>query len=144
MKSKAPLILMEQMAMLLVFALAAALCLQAFVKSDSLSSRSRDRDRAVTLAQTVAETVRASGGSPGQAIAAEAEKLGYRCDQSVLDQSFDGDWTAVDGEGAYRLEVQSAPTEVEGLHAAQVSVWAEQDVLFSIEIAWQGEGKSNG
>ena len=94
MKSKAPLILMEQMAMLLVFALAAALCLQAFVKSDSLSSRSRDRDRAVTLAQTVAETVRASGGSPGQAIAAAAEKLGYRCDQSVLDQSFDGDWTA--------------------------------------------------
>ena len=62
----------------------------------------------------------------------------------MLDQSFDGDWTAVDGEGAYRLEVQSAPTEVEGLHAAQVSVWAEQDVLFSIEIAWQGEGKSNG
>ena len=43
MKSKAPLILMEQMAILLVFALAAALCLQAFVKSDSLSSRSRDR-----------------------------------------------------------------------------------------------------
>ena len=80
MKSKAPLILMEQMAMLLVFALAAALCLQAFVKSDSLSSRSRDRDRAVTLAQTVAETVRASGGSPGQAIAAAAEKLGYRLD----------------------------------------------------------------
>ena len=40
MRSKAPLILMEQMVMLLVFALAAALCLQAFVKSDSLSSRS--------------------------------------------------------------------------------------------------------
>ena len=40
MKSKAPLMLMEQMIMLLVFALAAALCLQAFVKSEQLSSRS--------------------------------------------------------------------------------------------------------
>ena len=45
MKSKAPLMLMEQMIMLLVFALAAALCLQAFVKSEQLSSRSENRDR---------------------------------------------------------------------------------------------------
>ena len=47
MRSKAPLILMEQMVMLLVFALAAALCLQAFVKSDALSSRGEARDRAL-------------------------------------------------------------------------------------------------
>lgn len=32
MRSKAPLVMMEQMVMLLVFALAAALCLQAFVR----------------------------------------------------------------------------------------------------------------
>ena len=47
MRSKAPLLLMEQMVMLAVFALAAALCLQAFVKSDGLSGDSQDRDRAV-------------------------------------------------------------------------------------------------
>ena len=49
MRSKAPLILMEQMVMLLVFALAAALCLQAFVKSDELSARGEARDRAAVL-----------------------------------------------------------------------------------------------
>ncbi len=38
MKSKAPLVLMEQIIMLLVFALAAAICLQAFIKADALSS----------------------------------------------------------------------------------------------------------
>ena len=32
MRSKAPLLLMEQMVMLAVFALAAALCVQAFVR----------------------------------------------------------------------------------------------------------------
>ena len=68
MKSKAPLMLMEQMIMLLVFALAAALCLQAFVKSEQLSSRSENRDRAVTIAQTAAETIRHCGGDMGNAL----------------------------------------------------------------------------
>ena len=47
MKSKAPLVLMEQIIMLLVFALAAAICLQAFIKADALSSASANRDKAV-------------------------------------------------------------------------------------------------
>ncbi|MCI9425675.1 MAG: hypothetical protein HFF30_08945, partial [Flavonifractor sp.] len=52
MRSKAPLVMMEQMVMLLVFALAAALCLQAFVRSDAQSKHSEARDRAVLQAQT--------------------------------------------------------------------------------------------
>ena len=37
MRSKAPLVMMEQMIMLLVFALAAVLCLQAFTTSREIS-----------------------------------------------------------------------------------------------------------
>ena len=37
MKSRAPLALMEQTVMVLVFALAAALCLRAFVLADGIS-----------------------------------------------------------------------------------------------------------
>ena len=74
MRSKAPLALMEQMVMLLVFALAAALCLQAFVQSDAISQRSEARDRAVELAQSVAEVVKSCHGD----LAAAAEKLGVR------------------------------------------------------------------
>ena len=62
MRSKAPLMMMEQMVMLLVFALAAALCLQAFVKSDEMSRRSEARDRAVAEAQNAAELIRYYGG----------------------------------------------------------------------------------
>ena len=62
MKSKAPLVLMEQMVMLLVFALASALCLQAFVKSGDLSQRSAARDRAAVEAQNAAETLRSQSG----------------------------------------------------------------------------------
>ena len=46
MRSKAPLVLMEQAVMVLVFALAAALCLRAFVWSDQLSRQNEARDRA--------------------------------------------------------------------------------------------------
>ena len=66
MKHKPPLILMEQMVMLLVFALAAALCLQAFVKSDGLSKDSEVRDQAVTLCQNAAETLRHFGKCSGE------------------------------------------------------------------------------
>ena len=62
MKSKAPLVLMEQIIMLLVFALAAAICLQAFIKADALSSANANRDKAVILAQSTAELIRSNEG----------------------------------------------------------------------------------
>ena len=61
-KSKAPLVMLEQMVMLLVFALAAALCLQAFVKSDQMSRNSEARDRAMILCQSAAEAIRQTNG----------------------------------------------------------------------------------
>ena len=146
MKSKAPLLLMEQMVMLLVFALAAALCLQAFVKSDSLSRRSEERDQAVILCQTAAETIRACRGSEGvsTALGKAAEKLGYNIDHGILYQEFDEDWNPVDF-GVYCLDAEGVPTEVSGLRAVHVAVMKgfnagqEMEILFEIEIAWQEE-----
>ena len=145
MKSKAPLLLMEQMVMLLVFALAAALCLQAFVKSDSLSQRSQERDRAMTLCQTAAETIRACrGDGVGPALRKAAEKLGYGIDDGVLYQEFDEDWNPVD-YGVYRLDAEGVSTQVSGLNKVRVAVMkgcnvgGGMEILFDIEIAWQGE-----
>ncbi len=97
MRSKAPLILMEQMVMLLVFALAAALCLQAFVKSDSLSSRSEARDKAAVLCQTAAETVRRYGGGARNALARAAEDLGaeYSEEFVTLSLNYDENWEPI-------------------------------------------------
>ena len=47
MRSKAPLALMEQVVMVLVFALATALCLQVFVFSNQVSKRNAAIDHAV-------------------------------------------------------------------------------------------------
>ena len=139
-KSKAPLTMIEQMVMLLVFALAAALCLQAFVKSDELSEHMEARDRAMVLCQNVAETLRHFGGDLGGAQMSTAEQLGYQCSQGFLYQEFDQDWNPVE-DSVYRLEVWGIPTELPGLWKAGVSVVDDTDrepgVLFEIEVAWQ-------
>lgn len=117
MRSKAPLLLMEQMVMLAVFALAAALCLQAFVKSDSLSSRSEARDRAAVEAQNAAETVRHYGGSAQNALSRAAEDLGaeYSEEFVTLSLDYDENWNPIPaGEGEetapyYRLSVIANP-----------------------------------
>ena len=54
MKSRAPLVMMEQLVMVLVFALAAAVCVRIFALSDRLSLENETRDRAVAAVQNAA------------------------------------------------------------------------------------------
>lgn len=58
MKTRSPLVLMEQLIMVTVFALTAAICLRMFVLSDQISRRSSAVDRAVLEAQTIAEQIK--------------------------------------------------------------------------------------
>ena len=53
---------MEQLVMVLVFALAAALCVQAFAASNRMSETAAARDRAVQIAQSAAEIMQSRGG----------------------------------------------------------------------------------
>ena len=147
MKSKAPLALMEQMAMILVFALAAALCLQAFVKSDAISSRSDARDRAVSLCQTTAEAIRHAGGGEESALESAAERLGlsygaYAPEGAPLEAHYNADWTlCADREYEYWLTARPAESGLTGLAMAQVQVWqsGRDQPLFELEVAWQTE-----
>lgn len=111
MKHKASLVLMEQLVMLLVFAVAAALCLQIFVKAETVSEETARRDQAVVLARNGAELLRATGG---QTEAAEA-----------LSQ-----------EG-YRVTVISQPSQQPGLARAEIQVSFGETMLFSLETGWQ-------
>ena len=64
MKNKTSLLLMEQLVMILVFALCAALCLQCFVAADRISGETGLRDDAVLLAQNTAEALKAGAPIP--------------------------------------------------------------------------------
>ncbi len=142
MRSKAPLALMEQMVMIVVFALAAALCLQAFVRSDALSRGGEARDRAVLLAQSVAEAVQHSGGDLDSAVAAATGvQTGESCARLFWSVEYGEDWTPVEGGGTYRLTVRPLETDVAGLGRASIQVSAvtggEEETLFALETAWQ-------
>ncbi len=140
MKSKAPLVMIEQMVMLLVFALAAALCMQAFVKSDAISKDSAERDRAVVAVQNAAETARACG-APDGSLEGVASALGVSLeDDGSLCIALDGDWSPAADGAAYLLEVRPVRTDVAGLCGARVSALRASDgeAIFETEVAWQG------
>lgn len=136
MKSKAPLVMMEQMVMILVFALAAALCLQAFVLSDRMSEESQARDTAVVLCQDAAEVLRDSGGD----MAAAAALLGagqYEEDSLMVD--YDKGWGKAQGSMRYTLGASRQESGVPGLGSATVWVRgeAEDKELFRLNVSWQ-------
>lgn len=124
MKSKASLTLMEQLVMVLVFALAAAVCLRAFVYADKLSRETQDRDRAVYIAQNGAETVKACRGGFAEA----AALLGGAETEEGLTVCY---------ETGFRLEAERLPTETAGLGRAEIRVTKGDEVLFSLTVAWQ-------
>lgn len=136
MKSKAPLALMEQLVMVLVFALAAALCLQVFAFAQNTSQHHGAQDRAVAEAQRAAETLKACAGDFGQA----AERLEAQWEGGTLTLTLDDNWTPVAGgqAGAYQLTAREIDSGEALLGRAEVAVTTAQgDLLFSLPVAWQ-------
>lgn len=160
MKGKGSLALMEQIVMLLAFALAAALCLQAFVKSDQLSRRSEAADHAAVLCQSVAETIRHNGGDLKGAMTQVNGTEPLQRDGFWF-ANYDENWQVItyeeDGRGAlptpsgirtYTLWVRELDSALPGLGKANVEAFdCEGDgteSLFSIEISWQEEVTTHG
>ena len=110
MKRKSSLLLMEQLVMVLTFALAASLCLGIFAGAHKLSRDAQLQDGAVILAQSAAELLKETCGDTAQ-----AQKL---------------------AEDPYRLEIRKTDS-VPGLGQAEIRVFAGMELLFSITTGWQ-------
>ena len=124
MKSKAPLSLIEQLCMLLVFALSAGLCLQIYVLSGQISRRCETRSEAVTAVQNIAETLKHSRG-----------------DDICLHTGFDENWEAVPVEDAsYYISIIPEDTGLPTLGRATVTASDESGAeIFSVTVSWQEE-----
>lgn len=134
MKDKAPLALLEQTIMILVFAFAAALCLRVFVWSDRQSDLDAATDRSVIAVQSAAETLKHCNGDMKTA----AELLGGTVSENLWRISYDENWQVVPGEGKYSVTVQSQDSGVRLLGKAEVSAaTAEGEALFSLTVGWQ-------
>lgn len=135
-RGKTPLLLMEQLVMLLVFALAAALCLQAFVSADRLSRQLEARDRAAELVQSAAETLRHTGGDFSQT----AALLGAQHqDEDSLGIDYADDWALAGEASRYTLHASRQASDVPGLGRARLWVQeegADQELLL-LDITWQ-------
>ncbi len=145
-RSKTSLLLMEQLVTLLIFALAAAVCLQVFVKADALSRDMEARDRAAVTCQNAAETVRYHGGDLEAALtqmsgADPGWRDGFGC---FVNYGANGEPLVYDGNprsASYTLRAQEIDSGVPGLGKAQITYYqwnhGEMEELFSLETAWQ-------
>lgn len=124
MRSKATLALIEQLIMVLVFALAAVLCLRLFTAANAQSDRREEIDRAVLAAQTAAEQLKQQHG--------DADVLGQK--------AFDSQWNDISAEenAVYYLRVTEKTTEYDCLWKADISVCrADGTELFSLPVSGQ-------
>lgn len=135
MRSRTPLVLMEQMVMLLVFALAAALCLQVFVRSDNISKDEESLCRAAFLCQSSAEVIRGCGGDTDAALAEAAEKL---------DGAFENGILYMEPEDGFCLRAEGVPSGTKGLNRVLVTAERDGEKIFEISVAWQAEVSARG
>jgi len=134
-KSKAPLNLMEQVVMILVFAFAAALCVQAFVVADSMSKEVYARDKAAVVSQMVAETVKSQKGDR-QNTASILQ--GFETETGVL-LLFDRDWEQCsETEALYTVElaIKEADAYISRAEIVTKEVNSEK-IIFSLPVSWQ-------
>lgn len=133
MKNKGALVLIEQAIMLLVFALAAVLCLRAFVWADSTSKEITARDGALIQAQNAAEVLKNCAGDLDVAV---GEMGGIQNDEIWI-VLYDENWNVTDEEHTYTLRAVSDQSDSEYLGRAEVSVYQGDSELTSLEVCWQ-------
>lgn len=132
MRSRTPLALMEQLVMILVFALAAAFCLRIFVLSDRISKDNQVFSYALFEAQNTAELLKETGGD---------------WEQTLIVQGWiqsDGCWRREVQEGLddYRLEIEESMIQEDEICRIEIRVIdgrksEEERVLVQFPVAWQ-------
>ncbi len=123
MKTKAPLAVIEILFMLLVFAVAAAICLKTFAVADRISEESRRLDFAVTEVQNAAEVMKGCSGD----FAAAARILGGVWDGETL--------RLVREEYTVSVVPNIGDNRTQRAHITAISTAGV--TLFSVEVAWQ-------
>ena len=123
MNKRHTLTLMELAVMFLVFALAAALCMQCFTRVELKNRENICRDRAMIQLQNAAEVLRQQGGD----FAAAAQQHGGTWDGSRWILEFE----------EYRIVVQPEDTRLPCLGGARLEAIYRGSVLIALDLRWQ-------
>lgn len=134
MKNKSTVVMIEHIVMLLVFALAATVCVRMFVLSEKLSRKYEATDQAVLVAQNAAEILKKNGiaGFAGEPGAAQMEENRW-----VI--VYDSEWKVTE-KGAEKFSMEVCYREEENglLWRAEIVVLTENgEELFRLPVAGQ-------
>ncbi len=128
--NKAPLALMELLVMILVFALAATVCLRAFSHAENLSRRQEAKVHGALAAQNTAELLKSTYGNYEAVVTSLG---GYRDDKGcyIIDDAKRQEQT-----GCY-LQITPLTDTDPYLASAKIRVFYDNEMLFEITVAWQ-------
>lgn len=139
MRSKAPLSAIEQVIMLLIFALAAAVCLRGFAWADSTSKHNRNCDLAMAEAQNAAAILQNNGGD----LTAAAEIMGGRVEEECWGIDYNEQWEQTDTEGKFALLVRFRPSPAL-VSVAEITVAGDGERLAELKVSWQEVAADEG
>ncbi len=121
MKNKVFLPLMEQMCMIALFSIVAALCLRGFALAKEISNQKALQDMAVFQAQNMAETIKNQGG--------------------VLEETtlyYNNEWEETTADKAvFCLEVNEIESGHPLLGKAQITVYKGSEQVYGLKVGWQ-------
>lgn len=135
MKKKSTLSLMELAVMVMIFALAAVLCLRAFVWADNNSRGGEERDRAALCAQSAAEVMKSFRGDAD----AVCKELGAECRGEIILVHYDSAWNVTSVPDTYELQIFRQDSGNALLGQADISVVSSDKAgkLFELTVCWQ-------
>lgn len=138
-RSKNPLALMEQVIMILVFAMAAAICVKAFVTARNMSVQSVQRSHASSICQTAADVIKSTRGD----IDSLCDYFDVCIEKEVLRAYYDDEWKMSDKAEASFCLCIIIDDKDECLGIATISmIGMDEEVIFEMETAWQKGGRN--
>ena len=123
MKNKTFLPMIEQMIMILIFALAAAFCLQGFATASRISKRQAVLTEAVGTVQNTAEILKSSHGD-------------FELASELLNGSLTAEGLQISADD-YVVIVHTAAKEHDFLSSAKIEVMYDAETLYELTVSWQ-------
>lgn len=123
MKNKTFLPMIEQMIMILIFALAAAFCLQGFTTASRISKRQAVLTEAVGTVQNTAEILKSSHGD-------------FELASELLNGSLTAEGLQIPADD-YVVIVHTAAKEHDFLSSAKIEVMYDAETLYELTVSWQ-------
>lgn len=141
MKNKSMLVLIEHIVMLLVFALAASVCIRMFVLSEQLSRKYEATDRAVLVAQNLAELLKNSGGAKLTEVPEEGQP-----DGNTREIYYDKEWKVTEKASAEFVAKVTCTEEENGfLFRGEIVIsMINGEELFRLPVAGQKTAEVTG